>query len=68
MKFIINILKRIIPEKPRSPLGRWNIDHCYQKNAQKIDWSNEDHCGPCGTSDLATISKVNETKNLKNQP
>lgn len=35
--------------KPVSrPLGRWNIENCHNKIDQKIDLSNEDHCGPCG--------------------
>ena len=32
------------------PLGRWNLESCNQKTNQKIDQSNEDHCGPCGQS------------------
>ena len=51
MKSIIQIMKcvvqRIIPNESK-PLGRWNIDYCTQKMNQKIDLSNEDHCGPCG--------------------
>jgi hypothetical protein len=51
MKSIIQIMKcvvqRIIPHESK-PLGRWNIDYCTQKMNQKIDLSNEDHCGPCG--------------------
>jgi hypothetical protein len=33
-------------------LGRWAIDSCDKKTNAKIDWSNEDHCGPCGQSIL----------------
>ena len=29
-------------------LGRWNIEYCDKKINNKIDLSNEDHCGPCG--------------------
>ena len=29
-------------------LGRWNIESCNTKINNKIDLSNEDHCGPCG--------------------
>lgn len=29
-------------------LGRWNIEYCSKKLNDKIDLSNEDHCGPCG--------------------
>jgi len=30
------------------PNGRWKIDYCNTKINNKIDLSNEDHCGPCG--------------------
>lgn len=29
-------------------LGRWRIEQCPNKINTKIDWANEDHCGPCG--------------------
>jgi len=29
-------------------LGRWTIENCNKKINNKIDLSNEDHCGPCG--------------------
>jgi hypothetical protein len=29
-------------------MGRWNVETCNTKLNQKIDLSNEDHCGPCG--------------------
>lgn len=33
-------------------LGRWKIENCYTKINNKIDLSNEDHCGPCGQYNL----------------
>ncbi len=47
MKFIKRIIKRIIGED-KKVLGRWNIEYCSKKINNKIDLSNEDHCGPCG--------------------
>jgi hypothetical protein len=47
MKLFINIIKKIFKEEKRV-LGRWNIDYCNKKINKKIDYSNEDHCGPCG--------------------
>ena len=52
MKFIINfvtkfIKKITIKDQPKR-LGRWNLEYCEIKTNQKIDLSNEDHCGPCG--------------------
>lgn len=29
-------------------LGRWTRDNCQTKTNKKVDWANEDHCGPCG--------------------
>ena len=51
MKFITTILHRIqrlIPKEIPTPVGRWRTEVCNKKMNQKIDLSNEDHCGPCG--------------------
>lgn len=48
MKFIVNIIKRILPKERVKPVGRWNNDYCDVKTNKKVDLSNEDHCGPCG--------------------
>ena len=29
-------------------LGRWKLDYSKNKIDSKVDWANEDHCGPCG--------------------
>ena len=29
-------------------LGRWKLDYSEKKIDAKVDWANEDHCGPCG--------------------
>jgi len=42
------IMQKIIPKNIEKPLGRWRIDYCNKKINNKIDLSNEDHCGPCG--------------------
>lgn len=47
---IISIIKNLLIKncsKPL-PLGRWKIETCNIKLNNKIDLSNEDHCGPCG--------------------
>ena len=47
---IISIIKNLFIKtcsKP-TPLGRWKIETCNIKVNNKIDLSNEDHCGPCG--------------------
>jgi hypothetical protein len=50
--------------KTTSPiiLGRWNNNQTYNQMNKKIDWSNHDHCGPCGN---ITIKKVQLPKPVK---
>jgi hypothetical protein len=48
MNYIIKFIKKFITKDIPNPLGRWNIDYCIKKINNKIDLSNEDHCGPCG--------------------
>ena len=55
MKSIISIIKRILPKETPKPVGRWNIENCNTKMNQKVDLSNEDHCGPCGQYALTKI-------------
>jgi hypothetical protein len=50
MKYITRLINRffIREENQIKHLGRWNIENCSKKINKKIDFSNEDHCGPCG--------------------
>jgi hypothetical protein len=60
MKFIRAIIARIsrtFDYKQPRPIGRWQNDYCEIKTAKKIDWSNEDHCGPCGSQDMKQQNK-----------
>ena len=64
MKSLITILKNFIPKTLPKPLGRWNND-CYLKTNKKIDFANEDHCGPCGENLLNTnIVNLRLNKNV----
>jgi hypothetical protein len=55
MKRIIDIIKNIINRKDtKKVLGRWELDSCNIRVNKKIDYSNEDHCGPCGSESLKT--------------
>jgi len=47
MKIIKYIFGKIAKED-KKVLGRWNLEYCNKKINNKIDLSNEDHCGPCG--------------------
>ena len=59
MKFIITILRKIISKDLPTPIGRWRIEKCNKKMNNKIDLSNEDHCGPCGQYALEKIASKN---------
>jgi hypothetical protein len=48
MKYIINLIQKISRKELPKPLGRWNLDYCDTKINNKIELSNEDHCGSCG--------------------
>lgn len=65
MKFIKSIIQKFIRED-KKVLGRWNMEYCDKKINNKIDLSNEDHCGPCGQYALdknqINNKKPNDTK------
>lgn len=65
MEYLKTIIQKFIPKviskKIEKPLGRWRIDYCNKKINNKIDLSNEDHCGPCGEYALK-ITKVSNSK------
>jgi hypothetical protein len=57
MKLITNIIRAFIKEDKKI-LGRWNMEYCDKKMNNKIDLSNEDHCGPCGQYILDKKQKI----------
>jgi hypothetical protein len=62
MKFIDAMIKRFI-KKDIKVLGRWNIEYCDNKINNKIDSSNQDHCGPCGKYVLYdSVKNINKSK------
>jgi len=60
-KYIITIIKNIFSKELPKPMGRWRIEHNNIQMNNKIDLSNEDHCGPCGQYAKTQIKKK-ETK------
>jgi len=62
MKYIIHIIKKILPKELPKPLGRWKIENCNMQINNKIDLSNEDHCGPCGQYALSKINLKNNKR------
>jgi hypothetical protein len=63
MKYIITIIKNLLPKEIPKPVGRWRIENCNSIMNHKIDLSNEDHCGPCGQYALEKIELTNNEKN-----
>ena len=57
MNFII-IIKNLFPKRIQRPVGRWRLENCKTSMNQKVDLSNEDHCGPCGQYALTKKDKV----------
>jgi hypothetical protein len=51
MKFLVRMLNHFRPIPKPMHVGRWSND-CDTKTNKKIDYSNEDHCGPCGKNSL----------------
>jgi hypothetical protein len=45
----------MLPKDIAKPVGRWKIEQTNKQMNQKIDLSNEDHCGPCGQYVLEKI-------------
>ena len=62
MKYITDIIKKLIPKELPRPVGRWRIENCNAQMNYKIDLSNEDHCGPCGQY---ALEKIELKKNQK---
>ena len=65
MKYIITIIKKVLSKDipTPKPIGRWRLEQCNKKINNKIDLSNEDHCGPCGQYALEKIKIINN-KNI----
>ena len=63
---IINTLKTKYINHP-TPLGRWNIETCSKKINKKVDFANEDHCGPCGNIFLHNKYKFELSNNNQNK-
>ena len=39
-------------------IGRWRLEDCNKKINKKVDFANEDHCGPCGNNLLRKRESV----------
>ena len=62
MMKIITMIKKLVSKEIPMHMGRWRIEQCNVKINNKIDLSNEDHCGPCGNYALEKIKLLNNEK------
>ena len=65
MKFLMNLIKIFTPKEVSKPVGRWSIEQCNTKVNNRVDLSNEDHCGPCGQY---ALNKIDIKINIPQQP
>lgn len=65
MRYLKNIILNFLPKEIPKPLGRWRMEQCNNKINDKIDLSNEDHCGPCGQYALVKNNQLIKNKNPK---
>ena len=63
MKYLLRLFNHFKPIPKVMPVGRWNND-CKTKTNKKIDFSNEDHCGPCGQN---LLNSSFENKQIKDE-
>lgn len=59
---MLSIIKNLLIKDIHKPLGRWRIEKCNKQMNNKIDLSNEDHCGPCGQYALEKIDMKDNKK------
>jgi hypothetical protein len=67
MKLLTTLMQKFMPKKLPLPVGRWKIESCDTKTNNKIDLSNEDHCGPCGQYALTKTTYENKDNHNKIQ-
>ena len=65
MRYLKNIILNFLPKEIPKPLGRWRMEQCNKKINDKIDLSNEDHCGPCGQYALGKYNQLINNKKPK---
>lgn len=61
MKFLKQLISRILEKDVQRPVGRWGNNLCEKQMKIKVDLSNEDHCGPCGEY---AIKKIDAQKKM----
>jgi len=64
MQLLKTFFERILRKQNINPLGRWKLEYDTKLINNKIDLSNEDHCGPCGQY-IIEKSHKEQKKNIK---
>jgi hypothetical protein len=64
MQLLKIFIERILRKQNINPLGRWKLEYDTKLINNKIDLSNEDHCGPCGQY-IIEKSYKEQKKNMK---
>jgi hypothetical protein len=55
-----DLYNRIKPLAPPKPMGRWKPEDEDSKTLSKVDYANEDHCGPCGNKIIKNLHKFKD--------
>jgi len=58
------ILRKIFRRSEIKYLGRWQTLQCEKKVNSRVDWANEDHCGPCGIEPIKQNNKENNKEKI----
>lgn len=67
-KYLKSVMSTLFPKELPKHMGRWRIENDTIQTNNKIDLSNEDHCGPCGQYALSKIEfKKKQIKKYKPQ-
>jgi len=67
MKILSILINRLssASAKPVTMLGRWHIDYSHNALSRKIDFANEDNCGPCGNYNKKKEDIIKDRSPLK---
>ena len=66
MKYLMKMVNYFRRPHPNKPMGRWAVESCEKKTNNRVDLSNEDHCGPCGH--YIVSKKIDDKTNKKINP
>ena len=59
---VTEIFRKIMRKESIKPLGRWKLEYNHIIMNNKVDLSNEDHCGPCGQYAINHFNKIESSE------